>query len=91
LFPFTTYLRPQGNYHRHDNLSFDILHDYLSKKIFFSALDDLAPPSEEPHNMKSETHLVNNFHLIYYMTTFIKPYCFALDDLAPPPRKGPKI
>jgi hypothetical protein len=48
-------------------------------------------PSEGPQHMKFETRLVNTFHLICYMTTFIKPYCFTLDDLAPPPRKGPKI
>ena len=27
LFSFTTHLRPQGYYNRHDKLSFDILHD----------------------------------------------------------------
>jgi hypothetical protein len=29
--------------------------------------------------------------LIYYMTTFKKTLIFALDDLAPTPRKCPKI
>jgi hypothetical protein len=34
--------------------------------------------------------LVETFHLIYYMTTFKKTIIFALDDLAPAPRKAPK-
>ena len=35
--------------------------------------------------------LVETFHLIYYMTTSKKLKKFALDDLAPTPRKCPKI
>jgi hypothetical protein len=35
--------------------------------------------------------LVKTFHLKYYMTTFRKTLFFAVDDLAPTPRKEPTI
>ena len=61
LFSFTTHLRPQGYYNRHAKLSFDILHDCLSKTLFFSALDDLAPRLGRAQNMKSETYSSRTF------------------------------
>jgi hypothetical protein len=42
-------------------------------------------------NIKIRNILVKTFHLIYYMTTFQNFNFLALDDLAPSPRKGPKI
>ena len=35
--------------------------------------------------------LVKTFYLIYYMTTLVKRYFFALDPLTPRPLKSPKI
>ena len=34
--------------------------------------------------------LFQTFHLIYHLTTFLKLYFFALDDLCPTPSEGPK-
>ena len=34
--------------------------------------------------------LFQTFHLIYHLTTFLKLYLFALDDLCPTPSEGPQ-
>jgi hypothetical protein len=73
------------------DLSFDILPDYLSK-TFFLHLMTLPPPSRNDPKYEIRNLHVKIFHLIYYITTFLKLLKqIALDDLAPPPRKGPKI
>jgi hypothetical protein len=74
------------------NLSFDIPPDYISKTLFFCTWWLCTTPSEGPQQMKSETYSSRPF--IWYTTWLpFKNFniFFALDDLAPHPRKGPNI
>ena len=60
-------------------------------KLIVLHLMTLSLPLGRAPQYEIRNLLVKTFHLIYYMTTFLKLKFFALDDLAPPPLKGPKI
>jgi hypothetical protein len=72
-------------------LSFDILHDYLSKTmLFFCTWWPCPTPSEGPQNMKSETYSSRPF--IWYTTWLpLKNFkFFALMTLSHPLGRAPK-
>jgi hypothetical protein len=63
------------------DLSFDILPDYLSK-TFFLHLMTLPPPSRNDPKYEIRNLHVKIFHLIYYITTFLKLLKqIALDEI----------
>ena len=62
----------------------------FKKNFNFLHLMTLPYPFGSAPKYEIRNLLVETFHLIYYMTTFKKTIIFALDDLAPAPRKAPK-
>ena len=68
------------------DISCQIIRSYIGTVTKLSGIRVGRAPQYQIRNL-----LVKAFHLIYYMTTFLKHYFFALDDHCPPIRKSLNI